>query len=94
VGLSCLDVRDASDNETSQSVFFKNKRWYGARARVTKEKILVWLDDKQIISVARKGRKISIRPEVDLSVPLGIATWQTHGAVCNIRIRELSDEER
>jgi hypothetical protein len=90
-GLSCLDDFDASLNETTQDLEFKNKQWYVIRVRVTKTHITCWVDDKQIINVARKGRKISIRPEVDLSLPLGVATWQTHGAVRNIRLRRLKD---
>ena len=89
VGLSCLDGNDASENETTQDILFELDQWYHVRARVTGERIEAFLDGNQIINVARKGRKISIRPEVDLSVPLGIAMWQTRGAVRKIRIREL-----
>jgi hypothetical protein len=92
-GLSCLDDWDASLNETTQDVEFKNNRWYRIRARVTKAHILCWVDDKQIIKVARKGRRISVRIEVEPSIPLGIATWQTHGAARGIRLRRLPAEE-
>lgn len=93
VGLSCIDYSDASQNETTQEVYFDNGQWYSIRVRVTKPKIQVWLDDKKIIDVDRAGRKITIRPEVDLSVPLGIATWKTHGAARNIRMRTLETAE-
>jgi len=93
VGLSCIDGLDASENETSQVIDFQQKRWYRVRVRVTIEKIQVWLDDKKIIDVARKNRKIDIRIEVEPSVPLGLCTWITHGAVKDIQIRELPDEE-
>jgi hypothetical protein len=93
VGLSCIDGLDASENETSQVIDFKQKHWYRVRVRVTIEKIQAWLDDKKIIDVARKNRKIDIRIEVEPSLPLGICTWVTHGAVKDIRIRELPDAE-
>ena len=93
-GLSCIDWRDASENETTRMMQYKNKKWYRARVRVTKTHVFAWVDDKLIIALARKGKKISIRPEVDLSVPLGIATWRTHGVACNIRIRRLDEIER
>ncbi len=91
VGLSSLDEEDASLNETSQEMVFENGRWYDVRLRVTDEHIRAWLDGERIIDVARAGRKISIRPEVDLSRPLGIATWQTHGAIRDIRLRKLEE---
>ena len=94
VGLSCLDGEDASGNETSQMIDFDQNRWYRVRVRVTKAKVQAFLDDKKIIDVNREGRKIGIRWEVEPSVPLGIATWRTHGAARNIQIRELDEEEK
>ena len=93
VGVSCIDGLDASENETTQVIDFKQKQWYRVRVRVTIDKITCWLDDKKIVDVARKNRKFDIRMEVDLSVPLGLCTWVTHGAIRNIRIRELADDE-
>jgi hypothetical protein len=92
-GLSCLEGMDASENETTQSIEYENGRWYHVRVRVTKARITAWLDDEKIIAVDRKERQISIRMEVQPSVPLGIATWRTHGAAKNIRIRRLTGEE-
>ena len=89
VGLSCIDYSDASQNETTQEVYFENGQWYSILVRVTKAKIQVWLDDKKIIDVGRAGHNFNIRPEMDLSVPLGIIAWKTHGAVRNIRMRTL-----
>ncbi|MGB2824980.1 MAG: DUF1080 domain-containing protein [Phycisphaerae bacterium] len=93
-GLSCINYMDASENETTRMIEYKDKKWYRVRVRVTKTHIFAWVDDKLIISLAREDKKISIRSEVDLSVPLGIATWRTHGVACNIRIRRLTDAER
>ena len=35
------------------------------------------------------GRRISVRPEVDLSRPLGIASFATTAAIGNVRLRRL-----
>ncbi|MCD6303448.1 MAG: DUF1080 domain-containing protein [Planctomycetes bacterium] len=88
-GLSCLDGYDASDNETTQTIDYKNNRWYAIRCRVTKTRIQCWIDGDRIIDLPRKGKEISVREEVEPSRPLGIATWQTHGAVRDIQIRKL-----
>ena len=36
-------------------------------------------------------RKISVRSEVELSQPLGIAAWRTKAAIRNIRVRSLPE---
>jgi hypothetical protein len=90
VGLSCLDGKDASENETSQIIPFDDGRWYRVRVRVAAQRLRVWLDDRNIIDLSTAGRELGIRPEVSPSVPLGIATWDTHGAIRKMRIRALS----
>ncbi len=89
VGLSSLDGSDASENETTQVMEFPENRWYKVRVRVTPTKIEAWLDDKSIIDVDTREHSIDIRMEVELSKPLGIATWKTSAAIRNIRIRRL-----
>ena len=93
-GMSCINGRDASENETTHMIEYKNKQWYRVRVRVTKTHLLAWVDDKLVVWVERKGKEISVRSEMDLSVPLGVATWRTHGAICNVRIRRLGEFER
>lgn len=92
VGISCIDYMDAMDNETTTVISFDQGRWYRVRARVTSKLIQCWLDDEKIVEVERFGKVFGLRPEVDLCVPLGIATWETHGAVRDIRLRELDVE--
>jgi hypothetical protein len=93
VGLSCIDYYDASDNITTDFYNFKDKQWYTIRIRVTKAKIECWIDDDKIVDLPIEGKKISIRDEVDLCNPMGITSYQTVGAVRNIKIRRLTEKE-
>lgn len=92
-GLSSIDRQDASENETTSYRKFDNKKWYKVRLRVMDDRIQAWIDKEQIIDQGIKDRVISVRIEVELSQPLGFSTWQTTGALKNIRIRKLSKQE-
>jgi type 1 glutamine amidotransferase len=90
VGLSSIDGQDASENETTKYMRFEKDQWYHLRVRVTKEKIETWIDEDKMAGASIVGRKISLRPgDIELSVPFGLATWQTTGALRNIKIRRL-----
>lgn len=89
VGLSSLDLMDASENETSKSMTFTTGRWYRVRVRVTPKRIEAWIDDEKMADVETAGRKISVRPEVEASRPLGIASYRTGAALREIKIRPL-----
>jgi len=89
VGLSSINGMDASENDTSQSMTFDSKRWYGVRIRVTAARIEAWLDDRQIISQDLKGNTVDIRIEVEPSRPLGIASYRTKSALRGLRLRRL-----
>jgi hypothetical protein len=93
VGISSLDNYDASENETTKYLAFEKDRWYRIRMRVTADLIEAWIDDQQVVDVNVKDRKVSMRAgEIELSVPLGIATWQTAAAIRNIKLRKLGSE--
>lgn len=89
VGLTSLDGRDASENETTRELKFDDKRWYGVRVAVSATHIRAWLDDQPIVEVATAGRRIGIRPEVDPSRPLGVAAYRTRAGVKAIRVRAM-----
>ena len=59
VGLSSIDGKDASENETTQVMKFDNGRWYRFRVQVTPEKIKAWIDNDVVIDQSIEGRKIS-----------------------------------
>jgi hypothetical protein len=89
VGLSSLDGEDAAHNETTQYMNFENGRWFQIRVRVTDTQIQAWIDMQKVVDVTTTGRMISIRPEVEESKPLGIASWSTTAALRQIKLRAL-----
>lgn len=93
-GLSNIDYYDAANNETTRFVSFENGKWYHVRLRITPNRIQAWLQEEgeePLVDMDITGRKIDTRAEVDLSQPLGVATWQTAGAVRNINLRKLTE---
>jgi hypothetical protein len=88
VGISSINTDDASDNQTTSLIQFDSGKWYHIRLRVTDEMIEAWLDERKIVNLETTGLKITMRPgEIELSQPLGLATWKTTGALRNIRLR-------
>jgi hypothetical protein len=90
-GISNIDDNDAARNDTTSVHEFKKGKWYHVRVRITPDHIEAWLDKEQIVDADTKGKKISVRAEVEASQPLGIATYQTTGAIKNIRLRKLDE---
>jgi hypothetical protein len=90
VGLSSIDGSDASENETTKYQEFQSGRWHKIRVRVTNGKIEAWLDAEQMVDLELKDKRISIRPEVELSRPLGISCFSTTAALRDIKVRPLA----
>jgi hypothetical protein len=86
VGLSSIDGLDASDNVTRKLMQFEKNRWYHIRLDVTDDAIKAWIDSLNVVDFTIGKRKLSIRPEVELSKPFGIASWNTTAALKNIRL--------
>lgn len=89
-GLSTLDGEDASGNDTMRIRDFETARWYTVRVRVTTDRIQAWIDDEVFADVKTAGRRIGIRPEVDLSRPLGVSCWRTKAGLRDLRLRRLA----
>jgi hypothetical protein len=89
VGLSSIDSEDASQNETTGYMNFTNGKWYHVRVRVEPGKIQAWIDNDRVVNLETEGKRLSIRLEVEPSVPLGIATWNTAAALKNLQIKKL-----
>jgi hypothetical protein len=86
VGLSSIDGMDASENETTSIRQFEKEHWYEIRLKVTEEVIQAWIDDEIVVDFTIGDNFLSIRPEVELSKPFGIASWRTTAAIRNIRL--------
>jgi hypothetical protein len=61
VGLSSIDGKDASENETTRYLTFDSGRWYQIRLRVTAESIQAGIDGPQVVHQPLAGRRRSIR---------------------------------
>lgn len=85
-GLSNIDGKDASNNETSQYVAIESDRWYRIDIQVTTASVQCFLDGKKLIDVARAGKTFEIRDEMDLCLPFGIAAYQSDSLIRNIRL--------
>jgi hypothetical protein len=92
VGISCLNGDDASMNETTGHMKFTKGQWYRIRVEVRPQRIRAWVDDKRVVDVDISHHKLATRYEVRLSEPLGIASWETRGAVRAIEYRLLEPE--
>ena len=94
VGLSSIDSEDASVNETRTDKEFKADQWYRVRIRVSRKRIEAWIDAEKVVDLDTTDRRISIRVECTASKPFGIATYETAGAIRDLRVRPLSDAEK
>jgi hypothetical protein len=89
VGLSSINGLDASENETTTIQAFEKDRWYRICVIVKTDTIKALIDNNIVVNFAVGDNKLSIRPEVELSKPFGIATWRTTAAIRNIRVNTL-----
>jgi hypothetical protein len=89
VGLSNIDGLDASENETTQYEKLDHNKWYAVRVRVADGRIECWLNEKQMVEVELKNRRINTRIEVDPNKPLGICCYNVESAFKDIKLRHL-----
>lgn len=89
VGLSSIDGKDAAENETTTHMNFETDRWYHIRLIVRADAIISWIDSMRVVNFSIGSKKLSIRPEVELSRPFGIASWNTTAAIKNIHLQRI-----
>jgi len=90
-GLSCINGYDAANNETGNQYRFGSGWWYAVRLRVTDTKIEAWIEDEKIIDFSIGNSVLSLRSEVESSVPFGFTTYKTTGALRNIRLHMITE---
>jgi hypothetical protein len=93
-GLSNIDYYDAANNETTCIVSFEDDKWYHVRLHVRPGRITAWLEEEgeePLVDIDITGRKIDTRAEMDYCQPMGVATWQTSGAIRNFYMRRLEE---
>jgi len=89
VGLSSINKMDASENETTTLREFETDHWYKICLIVKKDTIKALIDDEVAVNFAIGNKNLSIRPEVELSKPFGIASWKTTAALRKIRVEKV-----
>jgi len=90
VGVSSVDDLNASENETMSIEGFEKDVWYQIRVRVTDDQLRAWINDDEAVALDLEGRKISLLPgDIELSVPIGIASYQTRAQYRNLIWRKL-----
>jgi hypothetical protein len=89
VGLSNINGSDASENETTRLISFDKNKWYNIRLIVKGPVITAYIDTSKVVGINTTGKRLSIRPEVELSKPFGIASWRTTAAIRNIKVTSL-----
>jgi hypothetical protein len=90
-GLSCIDGYDAANNYTSKIFYFGTGAWWPVHLKVTDKKIEAWVDQDKIVDFTIGNSGLSLRMEVESSVPFGITTYKTAGAIRDIRLHMISD---
>ena len=86
-GLSSLDGLDAAHNATRTLRRFDIGRAYTIHIAVAPETIVVQLDGAPFLTASLRGQALSLRPEVDLCRPLGLASFATAAAIHAVRWR-------
>lgn len=90
-GLSSIDGYDAAENETTSSRVFEKGQWYDICLMVKGDSIKTWINNEMTVEFKKGEKSLSVRPEVELSKPFGIASWNTTAAIRNIRLELLTE---
>ncbi|MES2709245.1 MAG: hypothetical protein V4726_21795 [Verrucomicrobiota bacterium] len=93
-GISSLGHQYANENDTTGSTEFTTGRWYDFTLQVTKDCLRGVIDGREQFKVPLQGRVVSMHPsEIQKCMPLGFASYDTKGAIRNLRIRPLKPGE-
>ena len=90
-GLSCIDGYDAANNQTGIVYGFGTGWWYDVRLRVSGGKVEAWVSGEKLVDFTIGKSRLSLRSEVESSVPFGITTYKTTGAIRDIRLKSINE---
>lgn len=94
VGISSINGMDASENETSTVGSFDDGIWYSIRVQVRPDAIICFIDGKKVVDVNIEASKVGMRfGEIEMCVPLGMASYDTWAAYRNLTWRALPPEQ-
>lgn len=89
-GISSIDDLDAANNATGSYQRYDDDKWYNVRLRVTPTNLSAWVDDKQVVDIDIKERKVSLRAgPMEAYAPLSLTTYNTMAALRNVVLRKL-----
>lgn len=90
VGISSINGRDASDNDTTKFMSFDNDKWYRFSIKVSPKSITARIDDEEVVLVERADKKFNLRMEVRSSRPVGYCGFQSKVGVKGFEYRMLT----
>lgn len=86
-GLSCIDGEDASNNDTRHLQSFPNGKSQTVIIDVSDTRVSASVNGQQIVDRAIDGASVlTLRPEVDASSPLGVASFATSTVVHRVTV--------
>ena len=87
-GLSSIDGYDASENETTKHVYFRDNQWYPVYLRVTSDSIRAVVDTVKVVDLATAGKRIHLRGGTNAS-SFTLTSYRSTGEIRNMRIKRL-----
>ena len=87
-GLSSIDGYDASENETTKHVYFRDNQWYPVYLRVTSDSIRAVVDTVKVVDLATAGKRIHLRGGTNAS-SFTLTSYRSTGEIRNLRIKRL-----
>ncbi len=89
-GISSINFLDASENQYSEGVVFKNDVWYTLRVRVTPGLLEVFLNDTlytaKVPFESSSAFTLRAGSDIDKTKPFGLATYETKALWRNLTV--------
>ncbi len=90
VGISSISELDASENETTAFVKFKNDQWYDIKLTVKDDYLMTHIDGAIVINYPLNKKPLSLRPgDIDSCAPLGLASFASNAEIKDMKITPL-----